>query len=104
VSQRLSVSGSYSVLAKLKRLSVTIHIMASSSHATHVLKNTSEHDCNCVLLHPFCCDMLEQVLCQEMLRFNRLIDVIRNSLVDLDKALQGFLVMSTTLDTLFKCV
>jgi dynein heavy chain len=48
--------------------------------------------------------MLEQVLCQEMLRFNRLIDVIRNSLVDLDKALQGFLVMSTTLDTLFKCV
>ncbi len=43
-----------------------------------------------------------QVLCQEMLRFNRLIEVIRSSLVDLDKALQGLLVMSTVLDAVFR--
>jgi len=47
-------------------------------------------------------ESMNQVLCQEMLRFNRLIEVIRRSLVDIDKALQGLLVMSTTLDAVFK--
>ncbi|KAL6751111.1 dynein heavy chain 5 [Haematococcus lacustris] len=45
---------------------------------------------------------LNQVLCQEMLRYNRLLLVIRASLVNLDKALQGLQVMSAELDTVFR--
>lgn len=45
---------------------------------------------------------LNQVLCQEMLRYNRLLSVIRNSLINLDKAVQGLQVMSSDLDAVFK--
>eukprot|EP00955_Chlamydomonas_euryale_P074874 362156-Chlamydomonas_euryale.AAC.29 len=45
---------------------------------------------------------LNQVLCQEMLRYNRLLAIIRESLVNLDKALQGLQVMSSELDAVFK--
>ena len=34
-------------------------------------------------------ESLNQVLCQEMLRYNRLLSIIRTSLINLDKALQG---------------
>lgn len=44
-------------------------------------------------------ESLNQVLCQEMLRYNRLTGIIRNSLVNLDKAVQGLQVMSSELDT-----
>lgn len=44
-------------------------------------------------------ESMNQVLCQEMLRYNRLTDIIRNSLVNLDKAVQGLQVMSAELDT-----
>jgi dynein heavy chain len=45
---------------------------------------------------------LNQVLCQEMLRYNRLLSVIRESLVNLQKAVQGLQVMSADLDAVFK--
>ena len=45
---------------------------------------------------------LNQVLCQEMLRYNRLLSVIRDSLVNLDKAVQGLQVMSSELDAVFR--
>lgn len=45
-----------------------------------------------------------QVLCQEMLRYNRLTDIIRVSLIDLDKAVQGLQVMSSELDQVFKAM
>lgn len=41
-------------------------------------------------------ESMNQVLCQEMLRYNRLTSVIRNSLKNLDKALQGFQVRIET--------
>lgn len=42
-----------------------------------------------------------QVLCQEMLRYNLLITIIRNSLIGLRKAIQGLQVMSSDLDKIF---
>lgn len=45
-----------------------------------------------------------QVLCQEMLRYNRLLAIIRTSLLSLDKALAGLQVMSSELDTVFRWV
>lgn len=45
-----------------------------------------------------------QVLCQEMLRYNRLTDIIRVSLIDLNKAVQGLQVMSSELDQVFKAM
>lgn len=49
-------------------------------------------------------ESMNQVLCQEMLRYNRLLDIIRTSLVNLDKALQGLQVMSAELDTVFRAM
>eukprot|EP00798_Chlamydomonas_sp_ICE-L_P020336 gene20336-27098_t len=45
---------------------------------------------------------LNQVLCQEMLRYNRLLSIIRDSLVNLEKALKGLQVMSSDLDLVFR--
>eukprot|EP00798_Chlamydomonas_sp_ICE-L_P026349 gene26349-17446_t len=47
-------------------------------------------------------ESLNQVLCQEMLRYNRLLSIIRDSLVNLEKALRGLQVMSSDLDKVFR--
>jgi dynein heavy chain len=44
---------------------------------------------------------LTTVLVQEMEKFNRLLRVMRQSLVDLEKAIFGFILMSETLDEMF---
>jgi len=49
-------------------------------------------------------ESMNQVLCQEMLRYNRLTAIIRNSLRNLDKALQGLQVMSAELDGVFRAM
>lgn len=45
---------------------------------------------------------LSTVLLQEMAKFNRLLVVMRKSLVDIDLAIQGFIVMSSTLDSMYQ--
>ncbi|PNH03664.1 Dynein heavy chain 7, axonemal [Tetrabaena socialis] len=47
-------------------------------------------------------ESLNQVLCQEMLRYNRLLDIIRSSLLNLSKALSGLQVLSSELDTVLR--
>eukprot|EP00803_Ostreobium_quekettii_P003694 evm.model.scf_198.7 EVM.evm.TU.scf_198.7 scf_198:70733-88803(+) len=47
-------------------------------------------------------ESMNQVLCQEMLRYNVLITIIRNSLSNLEKAIQGLQVMSSDLDKVFR--
>ena len=44
---------------------------------------------------------LTTVLVQEMEKFNRLLRVMRSSLIDLEKAIFGFILMSETLDEMF---
>lgn len=44
---------------------------------------------------------LTTVLLQEMEKFNRLLNTMRSSLKDLDQAIHGFIVMSSTLDAMF---
>jgi dynein heavy chain len=44
---------------------------------------------------------LSTVLLQEMEKFNRLMNVMRRSLVDIDLAIKGFIVMSDTLDKMY---
>ena len=38
---------------------------------------------------------------QELIRFNKLLNVIRSSVIDLDKAIDGFLTMSSDLGKVF---
>ncbi|KAG2436335.1 hypothetical protein HXX76_006644 [Chlamydomonas incerta] len=47
-------------------------------------------------------ESLNQVLCQEMLRYNRLLAIIRSSLINLSKALSGLQVLSSELDTVLR--
>ncbi|GIL57271.1 hypothetical protein Vafri_12526 [Volvox africanus] len=47
-------------------------------------------------------ESLNQVLCQEMLRYNRLTAIIRSSLINLGKALSGLQVLSSELDTVLR--
>jgi len=44
---------------------------------------------------------LTTVLLQEMEKFNRLIKVMERSMNDLDKAINGFIVMSAELDSMY---
>ena len=44
---------------------------------------------------------LTTVLLQEMEKFNRLLKCMRTSLIDLEKAIFGFILMSETLDDMF---
>ena len=44
---------------------------------------------------------LSTVLLQEMEKFNRLLNVMRKSLIDIDLAIKGFIVMSETLDSMY---
>lgn len=41
------------------------------------------------------------VLLQEMAKFNKLLNVMRKSLVDIDQAINGFIVMSDVLDSMY---
>uniref|UniRef100_A0A7S1SRN5 Dynein heavy chain n=1 Tax=Tetraselmis chuii TaxID=63592 RepID=A0A7S1SRN5_9CHLO len=49
-------------------------------------------------------ESMNQVLCQEMLRYNRLLTIIRSSLVNLEKAIAGLQVMSGELEKVFRSV
>jgi len=44
---------------------------------------------------------LSTVLVQEMEKFNRLLSVMKRSLIDIDLAINGFIVMSETLDEMY---
>uniref|UniRef100_A0ABM5EJD6 Dynein axonemal heavy chain 2 isoform X2 n=1 Tax=Pogona vitticeps TaxID=103695 RepID=A0ABM5EJD6_9SAUR len=47
---------------------------------------------------------LNVVLLQEIQRYNSLLQVIRSSLVELEKGIQGLVVMSTDLEEIFNCI
>lgn len=49
-------------------------------------------------------ESMNTVLAQEMVRFNRLLDVIKDSLKNIDLAIQGLLVMSSDLEKAFRSV
>ena len=44
---------------------------------------------------------LSTVLVQEMEKFNRLLNVMKKSLIDIDLAINGFIVMSEVLDEMY---
>ncbi|XP_069805044.1 dynein axonemal heavy chain 2 isoform X1 [Dendropsophus ebraccatus] len=47
---------------------------------------------------------LNVVLLQEIQRYNALLSTIRSSLLDLERGIQGFVVMSTELEEIFTCI
>lgn len=47
-------------------------------------------------------ESMNTVLVQELIRFNRLINVIRSSLLELQKAVRGVIVMSGDIEALFE--
>ncbi|XP_069857585.1 dynein axonemal heavy chain 2 isoform X2 [Dipodomys merriami] len=47
---------------------------------------------------------LNVVLLQEIQRYNKLMDTILTSLTDLEKGIQGLIVMSTSLEEIFNCI
>ncbi|CEM36965.1 unnamed protein product, partial [Vitrella brassicaformis CCMP3155] len=49
-------------------------------------------------------ESMNTVLCQELTRYNKLIDVIRSSLKDMQKAIKGLAVLSPQLEAAFKSI
>ena len=47
---------------------------------------------------------MHTVLTQELGRYNNLLVLVRNSLVNLGKALKGLALMNNELETVFRCV
>ncbi len=47
---------------------------------------------------------LNVVLLQEIERYNALLDMIRKQLIDLDRGIQGLVVMSNELEEIFTCI
>jgi len=53
-------------------------------------------------LHPISYkESMNTVLLQELIRFNKLLKVVKNSLIDCAKAIDGFVVMSSDLELVF---
>lgn len=47
---------------------------------------------------------MNTVLQQELIRFNKLLGTVRSTLANVDKAIDGFLVMSSDLEDVYNCV
>ncbi len=58
----------------------------------------TELDCNQQALKPTAC------FSQEIERYNALLDLIRQQLTDLERGVQGLVVMSTELEQVFYCI
>jgi len=80
------------VLEKVKDLQSRLPDKLNRDDGTAVLFKTDKNN----LLSSF-----TTVLLQEMTKFNKLLSVMSRTLVDLDKAINGFIVMSAELDAMY---
>jgi dynein heavy chain len=80
------------VLEKIKDLTARLPTILDREEGLPILFKTDKNG----LL-----SSLTTVLLQEMIRFNKLLRVMKRSLEDLDKAINGFIVMSAELDSMY---